>query len=307
LSKNAAPFRVPRFWHSLMFPLTLSPAQWRERARNHEARLAEILDAHLARRRQGLKHPVWDFLFEYYSFKPGRLRQWTPGYGVLLEKGEEFLRWPAMSLQPGGVSLAPHAFPRHRREALQAACRLLRATAQRAPLYGCFGLHEWAMVYRAGEVRHDVPLRLSPSEVAAVVEAHALRCTHYDAFRFFTPRAVPLNAQPLTAEGRAGVEQPGCVHANMDLYKWATKFWPWICGELVAEAFLLARDARCLDMRAAPYDLSAYGFAPICIETPAGRRQYQEAQRALSERARPLRERLLQALEGLFQELVDVD
>jgi len=40
---------------------------------------------------------------------------------------------------------------------------LMRATAARTPHFGCFGMHEWAMVYRLRpeQVRHAAwPLRL---------------------------------------------------------------------------------------------------------------------------------------------------
>ena len=33
--------------------------------------------------------------------------------------------------------------------------RLLAATAGRAPMHGCFGMHEWAMVYRASHAERD--------------------------------------------------------------------------------------------------------------------------------------------------------
>ena len=47
-----------------------------------------------------------------------------------------------------------------RRETLAWLAGLLRSTADRAPFFGCFGLHEWAMVYRQTpeEIRHAVLL-----------------------------------------------------------------------------------------------------------------------------------------------------
>ena len=116
-----------------------------------------------------------------------------------------------------------------------------------------------------------------------------MRCSHYDAFRFFTPAARPLNLLQPGPDDRAAHEQPGCIHANLDLYKWATKFYPWIGSDLIADAFELARDARLLDMRAAPYDLSAFDAEPIRIETASGRRDYAAAQSAIATRAAPLR------------------
>lgn len=50
------------------------------------------------------------------------------------------------------------------------------------------------------------------------VEAAPLRCTHYDAFRFFTAPARPRNAVTPTREAAPDLEQGGCLHANMDLH-----------------------------------------------------------------------------------------
>ena len=87
-----------------------------------------------------------------------------------------------------------------------------------------------------------------------------LRCTHIDAYRFFTPAAVPLNAHEPTRATQHEWEQPGCLHANMDLYKYAMWFQPFTSSDLVADCFALARQARELDMRAAPYDLVDLGL-----------------------------------------------
>jgi hypothetical protein len=168
-------------------------------------------------------------------------------------------------------------------------------------------MHEWAMVYRQTqeEVRHNAwPLRLSPARTAAVVEANHVRCSHFDAYRFFTPPARSLNLLTPTRETQVELEQPGCLHANMDLYKWAYKLVPLVSSELVADCFALARDVRVLDMRASPYDLSALGFEPVPIESPEGRAEYAAAQRAFAERAAPLRDRLIEALDAVDAALV---
>ncbi len=146
------------------------------------------------------------------------------------------------------------------------------------------------MVYRSDEVRHgQVPLRLDAAGTDAVVESMPLRCSHFDAFRFFTPAAAPRNAEHLTRESQLATEQPGCVHAAMDLYKWAYKLGPLVPSELVLDCLELAADARALDMCASPYDLTDYGFEPIAVETATGRAQYVKAQQDLAERAAPLR------------------
>jgi hypothetical protein len=88
-------------------------------------------------------------------------------------------------------------------------------------------------------------------------------------------------------------EQPGCLHANMDLYKWSYKLSPLTPAELIADCFELAVDIRTLDMQASPYDLAALGYPPVPIETPDGRAEYTRRQRELSERAAPLRAELI--------------
>ena len=157
------------------------------------------------------------------------------------------------------------------------------------------------MVYKSDQPRHSkVPLRLSSQEISQVVESAGLRCTHYDAFRFFTPKAVPLNKAPLTREATSDFDQRGCIHVTMDLYKFAHKISPWCPSDLVADAFLLAADARSIDMRASPYDLRNLGFEPIQIETPRGREEYVKEQRRLSDLATPIRTRLLEVYRSLL-------
>ncbi len=178
--------------------------------------------------------------------------------------------------------------------------RLLVATGSRPPSYGCFGLHEWAMVYRldADEVRHrGLPLRLGSAGTDAVVEQGPLRCTHIDAYRFFTPAAAPRNAFRPTRASQPELEQPGCLHAGMDLYKWAAAFDPFLPAELVADCFAHAREIRALDMQASPYDLAALGYPPVPVETAEGRAEYVRRQRGFAESGALLRTRLVAALD----------
>ena len=136
---------------------------------------------------------------------------------------------------------------------------------------------------------------MQPADLAAFVEGQTINCSHYDAYRFFTPSARPLNTLNPQLETRLDMEQCACLHANMDLYKWTSKLWPWVGSDLVAEAFLLAMEGRDLDMRASPYDLSSMGYPPVMIEAEEGRRQYQQEQQAYAAKCAPARERLRQA------------
>jgi hypothetical protein len=273
--------------------IRLAEADWRERKSAHERRVDPWIAPRLRRKSHGERHPVDDFLFEYYPNHPSLLRRWSPGFGVILlgESAAELPLPPALEGHGDGFTLPPP--PQNRCPFIKWLGRFLKATADRPPFFGCHGLHEWAMVYRTDHPRHEsLPLRLPSADIAAVIDSLPVRCSHHDAFRFFTPEARLLNRLQPTREASIDLEQPACLHANMDLYKWCFKLAPWCPSELTADAFALARDIRELDMRASPYDLSAYGLAPVAIETSAGRRDYEELQRTFAERAKPIRARL---------------
>jgi hypothetical protein len=279
--------------------LSWDEGTWRARQREHRDRVARWTLPHRERRRLGAAHPVLDFLFTYYSYRPTRLERWHPGPGVALAGDTSaFLRWPGYRQGSDGVFFDPAGLPAERRATGEFVLRLLRATQARPARLGCFGLHEWAMVYRDGRPRHgQVPLRLGAAGTDAVVESMPLRCTHHDAFRFFTPAARPRNETTPTRADQVHAEQPGCLHATMDLYKWAYKLAPATPSELVADCFELAEAVRELDMRASPYDLTALGYSAVPIETPAGRAEYARAQAGFADRAGPLRDRLIAVAE----------
>ena len=85
----------------------------------------------------------------------------------------------------------------------------------------------------------------------------------------------------------------------MDVYKWAFTLAPVVPSDLTADAFDLAREIRVLDMQASPYDLRELGYAPVPIETTAGRAEYLERQRAFTVRSNALRRRLLTVLDAV--------
>jgi len=280
----------------------LSEPDWRARRAAHERRVDGWLTGHLARRRTGRRHPVEDFLFTYYSYRPAQLRRWHPGPGVVLEAGAPDEFGPDYRATPEGVTLDTATVVRRRGDAMTWIRDLLAATASRPAHLGCFGMHEWAMVYRLapGQVRHEAyPLRLGPERTAEVVDSTRIRCTHFDAYRFFTDPARPLNALRPTRARQPAQEQPGCLHANMDLYKWAYKLSPLVGADLVADCFALAREIRTLDMRASPYDLTDLGYAPVPVETADGRARYAAAQRDFADRATRLRSTLIDAIDSL--------
>lgn len=304
-----------------MTDTVLPAATWRARQAAHRARVEKLTREHLERRSRGERHPVWDFLFEYYPITPGKLGHWSPGLGFSLADATaedvshlKFFRvvdtgsGSESDISPGqgpaGItgtaSLDVARYVEKRGKTVAYIRDLLQRTMENPAHFDCFGLHEWAMVYRTDRPRHPEPLRLGAEGTNRVVDTHSVRCTHYDAYRFFTQAAEPLNAFRPNREQQASFEQSGCLHANMDLYKWASKLGDIVPGELWLDCFELARDVRKLDMQASPYDLREWGFTPVEIETPTGKAEYVERQRELSARANTLRRRLVQLAEAVL-------
>ena len=330
-------------------PLVLPADAWRALEDAHAERADAFTAGWRRRKPLGEKHAIEDFLFTYYPTRPAQLRRWHPGVGVVLapprgasasddEAPDPYATrtsWRWYRETRDGLTLDAAAFLADRGDAVRYLHGLLSATASRPGRFGCFGLHEWAMVYRdraAGrDHRHPLPLRLGHEGTDRVVDAHPVQCSHFDAFRFFTPEAGPLNrlgptrenqpameqpgclhanmdldvestdTTPLTRETQRLYEQPGCLHANMDLLKWSMKLGPATPGELLLDCFELARDIRTVDMQASPYDVSSYGLAPVAIETPEGKAEYVRHQRGFAARAQDLRGRLLDLCSHLLE------
>lgn len=275
----------------------LAEPEWRARSQQHRDRVGSWTAPRLQRRTDGIRHPVDDFLWEYYRWRPGQLTVWHPGLGIALQGTPEFAdRPPYQQVEEGWTAVLTRADPLLPR--LTRNLAILSATAGRPVRTGCFGMHEWAMVHglEPQQIRHEqVPLRLSPGQIRSVVAEVGLQCTHFDAFRFFTASALPLQTE-LTRAGQLDDEQPGCIHAGMDLYRYAYEAAAYAGSDLVADCFEHARRARELDMRASPYDLTAWGLEPVPVETVDGRRQYVRQQRELAVSAASLRSRLIDNL-----------
>lgn len=304
---------------SLPYPAVLTEDQWLPRQAAHEQRVRPFTEGFLQRRSAGTKHPVEDFLFTYYSYKPGQLTRWHPGAGVVLtgaaaaereswkfyrSLSQEELAAAGLARNTPAVTVDWAGFTAARGPAADFTRMLLSRTAARKPSLGCFGMHEWAMAYRSevNGIRHDyLGLRLGAQGTNDLVEKSRIRCTHFDAFRFYAPQAVELNELTPTRENQRDLEQPGCLHANMDLYKWAYKLTPVLPSELVMDCFELAWRIREMDMRASPYDLQDWGYEPIRVETPEGRAEYASAQRGFSAESQAQRARILDLLDS-FEE-----
>ena len=287
-------------------PEVLPAEKWLHLAHQHR----EAMHAHTRpireRRARGEKHPIQDFLNTYYSLSLGRLERWHPGPDTPLEHHPDALSFFSEKhyrISADTIILDPTRMKEKERTRLTRIHNLLTLTQSRPGTYRCHGLHEWAMVYRAEDIRHRevLPLRLSQEETDRVVETHPICCTHFDAFRHFAPSSQKFNRIHPTLDTREENEQPGCLHTNMDLYKWAYKSMPWIGSDLLMETFLLALEIRKIDMRASPYDLTSYHLPPIKIETPEGKTEYEHHQRQLSQKARPVRKKLMKSLSHVLK------
>ena len=288
----------------LFDPQVLTPTAWRARAQAHLERVQRWTVPHRERRSRQERHPVYDFLFQYYMYSPAKLEAWHPSAGeVLADSPEGRVRFgpPSYRAEDGLIRRDLSVLSDEDLDRQRSVVKMLIATQRQPANLGCFGVHEWAMVYGGHEVRHSetAPLRLSQKEVDEFVEGRPVVCSHFDAFRFFAPRAKPLNRIELEWSTRHEVEQPGCIHANMDLYRWAYEAMPWIGSDLLWQTFELATELRVLDMQASPYDLGDFGLEPVRVETSEGRVEYRLRQRELGEHAGVLRAKLIEALERL--------
>lgn len=289
---------------------SISETQWQSRAATHRTEVTKWTQPHRDRRGTHHKHPVYDFLFTYYPFSLGKLEQWHPGYGTSMEFAGEapptIYQTKFYHTSGNKVSLDVSKLQEKELKRISWMHNLLVNTQSRPANFACFGMHEWAMVYKTDkdsiDLRHreSAPLRLSQEETDRIIESRPICCTHFDAFRFFTPPAVAFNKLQPTLDERHDFEQPGCLHTNMDLYKWAAKCMPWVGSDLLWECFQLAIKTREIDMRASPYDLTQYGYSPIKIETAEGRNEYEAIQRNISEAAKPLRQRLIDTLQQII-------
>ena len=227
------------------------------------------------------------------AFRPAKLLRWHPGIGVALQGAD---RQPIPCHKHyhetrEGVTAGVSGFRRKESSRSNGSVKCCVATRERPGCLRLFWTPRMGDGLPRGNVRHaQWPLRIRHKEIADLVESLGPRCTHYDAFRFFTPAARPLNRYQPTRATAAALEQPGCLHANMDLYKWAFKLSPFTASELLADCFELARDIRALDMRASPYDFTPWDISRSESRAQMDAPNMRQLQREFAICAAPLRE-----------------
>ena len=325
---------------------TLPEPIWRELATKHVESMLELLyPAHASssslKNRVHLisKSPVYNFLHVYYRYSVMDLLAYSPGVNIRLEgcresdikhgavsfdsvyKGEmpilssKYLNTDESGSFYGISSENIKSVKAFDMSAMIHSKLVLEKTISKPPFYACFGLHEWAMMYSGGKGATPLPrhqsgldLRVKQETIDAVVEG-GVRCTHFDAFRFFHPQAKLMNiVNPISKSMQPDMEQPGCVHANMDLFKHAYTAYPLIDADLLRDCLRIAIAARKIDMRASPYSVSHIAGCEeaICVETVEGRKVYATEQEALANIAMPVRQRLLEAYNLALHDLPSI-
>ena len=117
---------------------TLTEAEWTARRDAHSARVESLVGSYLADRGHGNVHPVVDFLFTYYSHRPGQLRRWNPGHGTVLTGDRahdfaEFASYEKVETADGPGFRVRSDLLERRRPSIEFVLGLLSATRERPP------------------------------------------------------------------------------------------------------------------------------------------------------------------------------
>jgi hypothetical protein len=146
-----------------------SRAAWRNQANEHRQIVSQWTSGRLSRRAIGEKHPVDDFLFDYYPISPAKLASWFPTFDEALEaQSQDYSDFNERiyAFNGGCIALRSSWLVEHEPKA-QYAVEFLSRVATREAKIGCHALHEWAMVLEVDAVRHtDWPLRLTQCAAA---------------------------------------------------------------------------------------------------------------------------------------------
>jgi hypothetical protein len=301
------------------------------------------------RRQQVRNHPLYNFLHTYYRYSAEDLMHYSPGIDTFIflpsststnynQQIKQLFhpRWLVFDHNQQAYCYSIDAFHKqwnsnhdqynssnyNKLWQLHQNYQILQSTSTKLPFFGCFGMHEWAMLYSGRQSapssssssssatprkRHQaqLPLRISQEKIDELVESQPLRCSHFDAWRFFHPSTQPWNIYPtLSRQVQVEYEQPGCIHATMDLFKFAYQLYPLVSSSLLLQCLTVAIEARNIDIRASPYDVSSFQECqekgPLCVETSEGRKQYLHEQETLYQQSKEIRQALLIVYDRVF-------
>lgn len=278
----------------------LTIESWKSLCMKHRSRVKDLLGGKYYDRNIHDRHPIYNFIFNYYRFRPHRtLELYSPGVGVALSSSsfhhlEKELYLPSdkylSTLKENYIKIDPvKSLNESSIQRIKNILTLLEMVQNRKPSFSCFGVHEFAMLHsgaRHSYYQKNLKLRMTQDQIDRVVERAPIACTHFDATRHFPKSASKRCKVKTSPKQRIENEQAGCVHTNLDLFKHSLRLWPFASSELVADALELAIHARELDMRASPYDLKStpnlelnrkFDFTPVLIETESGRAEFRNA------------------------------
>lgn len=193
-------------------------SEWADDISNFTSRCSRILRGNLYKDEQ---HLIYNFIFQYYfSLNPKCLTHFSPGLNVELEDVDSDTATRCLAGVPSAylpdrsaylIDRDALPFPSSKVKTMSSVMQLLKAVDSRRPSLRCYGLHEWAMLYRSHitEANNEstvtklskfqsLPLRVTAADIQRVLipdpaVGPILRCTHYDAIRFFTEDAKGLN------------------------------------------------------------------------------------------------------------------
>ena len=204
-----------------------------------------------------------------------RLRRWHPGAGVLLADADPADFGPDYTLTAAGSPSTRHGVRARRGEAIA----WIREAARGAPPSGrpssaASALHEWAMVYR--QPRTSSATRTGRCGSAAADRPRSsrrqpVRCSHFDAFRFFTPGG-PAAERAAADPGHAGRPRtaglPAREHGPLQVGVQAVAAGSRRTGRRTASRWP-GRSGRST-CRPARTTSPALGYQPVRIETAGG-------------------------------------
>ena len=147
-------------------PLHLERHEWTDLAVQHRKRMESLLYPEHAEHGSTLKerrhavdqHPIYNFLHTYYRYSAESLMRYSPGPGVRLldtdMTSNSGLLHSVLLLLCCGRSV-------HRQDKLNSLRqpRDFMNTIDKQPVFSCYGLHEWAMLYK-GHEKHQKQLDL---------------------------------------------------------------------------------------------------------------------------------------------------
>jgi hypothetical protein len=124
------------------------------------------------------KHPIFNFLHKYYSYSAESLKQYSPGMACLLTETnvkdfEERVLHSRFAIIEEDRSVQYQVIDirdfrgQQKIKNIRRNRELLKNTMGRNPVFSCYGLHEWAMLYK-GNTKHQHELDLRVSQTVSI-------------------------------------------------------------------------------------------------------------------------------------------